>query len=780
MAPAGWCNPEQCVWFANRLANFHQARLENTVGAFLAAAVKEFMALWPLPECAEEIIGNTLEDIAKRAQQDVHYQKRKKQIEARFNNNRGKAHAAAIRNASGKTLSSSPKKKKILYSLRPAHRLRAVQIYSQRYYKKCVQAAIKKAIRQSLNPLTCGQKLSIINKLTFDAFQSESEDVKTEVFDALEQLREERAEALEKGLQSPEDYLDAIDAAPAMLNRFLSDLAVQTGWWFTVIAGGPDPADGGNIRTGSFHVGSNGHKRNFQDEFIHHSVDPNDSTTCRMTFEEGVIAPYGRFLKTLFSPEVRAQRACNQADMDALNETLNDDEDDELEATPGMSGLLSMPNSPPSPPLPLFQPASTPTPCTPNAGPISPSIPSFEPPLSTTSTAAGLVSPPIASFHPDLMLQPSESCEELGREDWDPQLFWQDARFGHDYFSMSATERDRLAYDNLLGCAVLDHKGEGESFPFTGAISGEGQVDLGISGDHYPDLQAELEGSPLPLLPSHDRDHTDVHELDADLPSRSSVPRTPPSRQFDGELTPVRMRRKRHNRVVDGNEQRQDESATVVDGSEGDAGEDLERRTSKRQQEESAAVDEDAGEEHERRTSKRARRLPASRALVAVGWLPSAVQYLTDSNLGPEWADLLAAWQVLEAQISQNGSPTKGRLGTITSRPSSLSVWLQNRRYNVYPQLPPSFSAEFLAWWNALQPNWRRSETGPLPAANYSRSLHKALSKGGQNGLVTVLIGLMWWGQGSLSAEEHTLWNAAVADVYACIRTLLPPLTVTD
>ncbi|KAK0474619.1 hypothetical protein IW261DRAFT_1568621 [Armillaria novae-zelandiae] len=666
MAPAGWCNPEQCVWFANHLANFHQACLENTVGAFLAVAVKEFMALWPLPEYTEEIIGNTLEDIAKWVQQDVHYQKRKKQIEARFNNNHGKAHAVAIRNASGKTLSSSPKKKKILYSLRPARRLRAVQIYSQCYYKKRVQAAIKKAIRQSLNPLTHSQKLSIINKLTFDAFQSETEDVKTEVFNALEQLHE-----------------DAIDATPAMLNRFLSDLAVQTGWWFTVIAGGPDPADGGNIHTGSFHVGSNGHKRNFWDEFIHHSFNPNDSTTCCMTFEEGVIAPYGRFLKTLFSPEVRAQRACNQADMDALNETLNDDEDDELEATPGMSGLLSMPNSPPSPPLPLFQPASTLTPCTPNVGPISPSIPSFEPPLSMTLTAAGLVSPPIPSFHPDLMLQPSKSCEELGREDWDPQLFWQDAHFGHDYFSMSATEHDRLAYDNLLGRAVLDHKGKGKSFPFTGTISGEGQVDLGISGDHYPDLQPELEGSPLPLLPSHDQDHTDVHELDADLLSRSSMPRTPPSRQFDGELTPVQMRRKWHNRVIDGNKQQQDESAMVVDGSEGDAGEDLERRM-----------------------SKRAWRPPASRALVAVGWLPLAVQYLTDSNLGPEWAHLLAAWQVLEAQISQNRSPTKGRLGTITSRPSSLSVWLQNRRYNVYPQLPPSFSAEFLAWWNALQPNW--------------------------------------------------------------------------
>ncbi|KAK0478642.1 hypothetical protein EDD18DRAFT_1364570 [Armillaria luteobubalina] len=196
--------------------------------------------------------------------------------------------------------------------------------------------------------------------------------------------------------------------------------------------------------------------------------------------------------------------------------------------------------------------------------------------------------------------------------------------------------------------------------------------------------------------------------MDVDFPSPSSVPRTPFSTQFDGKLTPVRMRRKRHHRVVDGNEQQQEESATVIGGSEGQ--QEVSATVvdgNKGQQEESATVNEDTGEEHERRTSKHARKPPASRAVVVVGWLPSAVQYLTDRNLRPEWADLLATWQILEAQITQNGSPTKGRLGTITSRPSSLSVWLQNRRYNVYPQLPPSFSAEFLAWWNALQPNWR-------------------------------------------------------------------------
>ncbi|KAK0493685.1 hypothetical protein EDD18DRAFT_1107686 [Armillaria luteobubalina] len=206
------------------------------------------MAMWPLPECAEEIVGNSPEDVAKRAEQDVHYQMRKKQIEARSNNNCGKARAA-MSAITGKSLPKSPKKK-VVYSLRLQHCLRAVQIYSQRYYKTHVQAAVKKAIRVSRQPLTHSQKLVIINKLTHETFQTESEEVKTKIFTALEQLREERAEAAQRGEWNAEDYLDAIEAAPAVLNRFLNDLALQMGWWFTVIAGGPDPADEGNIRTG--------------------------------------------------------------------------------------------------------------------------------------------------------------------------------------------------------------------------------------------------------------------------------------------------------------------------------------------------------------------------------------------------------------------------------------------------------------------------------------------------------------------------------------------------
>ncbi|KAK0491760.1 hypothetical protein EDD18DRAFT_1080458 [Armillaria luteobubalina] len=117
-------------------------------------------------------------------------------------------------------------------------------------------------------------------------------------------------------------------------------------------------------------------------------------------------------------------------------------------------------------------------------------------------------------------------------------------------------------------------------------------------------------------------------------------------------------------------------------------------------------------------------------------------------------------------------------MGAIASRPAVLTIWLSNRRYNVYPGIPATFSTELLMWWNTLQPQWRRSDTGPLPLKDYSGALGKALRKDGPNGIITVLIGLMWWGQGSLSTKEAALWRAMVADVRACIHALMPSSSV--
>ncbi|KAK0500835.1 hypothetical protein EDD18DRAFT_1348261 [Armillaria luteobubalina] len=130
-----------------------------------------------------------------------------------------------------------------------------------------------------------------------------------QILATLEELQEELLEGLAK--QSLADYLEAIDQAPALLECFLQEVAEQTGWWFSVIAGGPLPTDNGNIHTRSFHIGKTAQGQDFLDEYMAFSVDPNNPNGQRRTFEESISAPYGHFLKSLFSSEVHAQQALN-------------------------------------------------------------------------------------------------------------------------------------------------------------------------------------------------------------------------------------------------------------------------------------------------------------------------------------------------------------------------------------------------------------------------------------------------------------------------------------
>ncbi|KAF8228037.1 hypothetical protein L208DRAFT_1048235, partial [Tricholoma matsutake] len=84
--------------------------------------------------------------------------------------------------------------------------------------------------------------------------------------------------------------------------------------------------------------------------------------------------------------------------------------------------------------------------------------------------------------------------------------------------------------------------------------------------------------------------------------------------------------------------------------------------------------------------------------------------------------------------------------------PAALSEWLHTRDYFHPPEIPDpaAFGLEWLVWWNALQPAWRKAQThGALPVALDPKcpSNHNlwSLCKGGPNGLVTVLISLKYW-----------------------------------
>ncbi|KAK0491905.1 hypothetical protein EDD18DRAFT_1415325 [Armillaria luteobubalina] len=523
MAPPGWCTPKQMVWFEARLAAFHDARIEGKPGDYLSQAMSDFLEEWPIPECQVEVIGNTPEDIATRAHQNYLYQRQKDRIIQKFNNNRNKAQLAAI-------AASNPDKK--------------TATLAQEDHFLAEAAAPCQGCQNLLSPLSRGQKLTLINTITRQTFDTESDTIKEEIFTAAEQLHEEQAEAAQHGDWSPEDYLDSINTAPTLLNRFLQDLAMQTGWWFSIIGGGPDPADNGNIHTGSFHIGRNKHDRSFEDEYTHFSVDPKDKDAGCTSFDEGVIALFGRFLKTLFPPEIRAQHASHEA----------------------------------APVLPSPGPAPTPTPSTPAPSFIDPTTPSTPVPLSINPTTEPVPINPLLATMTLL-------------DDFNPDLF-KDAGFGHAYVGMTSTEADRGDYDSLLGRPSSSE--EAVSFPF-------GRIDHG---------HAEMDIDPL------------FHGLEMAPFQEPHIPQLP--------CLP--------DPLVDSSQSPQCPHDT----------EDLEATDEIITQQNSPELEDRSKDGIEVRTSKHTRKLPASRGVVAVGWLPSTITYLMDLELGKEWQDLLIAWQALE------------------------------------------------------------------------------------------------------------------------------------
>lgn len=111
-------------------------------------------------------------------------------------------------------------------------------------------------------------------------------------------------------------------------------------------------------------------------------------------------------------------------------------------------------------------------------------------------------------------------------------------------------------------------------------------------------------------------------------------------------------------------------------------------------------------------------------------------------------------------------------------------------------QGPLEFGIAVMAWWNDIQPEFRKGEGGN-PRAVYDTDAAKdpwsGLQKGGTNSLVCVLTLLVWWGQcaGVHSKWQDSLlplWKAAVLDMTRCMEKMLtsmptpkrPSNTVSD
>ncbi|KAG9222040.1 hypothetical protein CCMSSC00406_0008025 [Pleurotus cornucopiae] len=111
------------------------------------------------------------------------------------------------------------------------------------------------------------------------------------------QVEESRKMAKNEVPHTPSSYNTEIEAIPLHFQAFAFELAARTGWSFTLLAGGPDPSDGGCINTAVVHFGEDMDGNSYGKSALY----PKDHLT-----------PFANFLQTVYTQEQCDARALDR------------------------------------------------------------------------------------------------------------------------------------------------------------------------------------------------------------------------------------------------------------------------------------------------------------------------------------------------------------------------------------------------------------------------------------------------------------------------------------
>ncbi|TRM59968.1 hypothetical protein BD626DRAFT_408314 [Schizophyllum amplum] len=158
----------------------------------------------------------------------------------------------------------------------------------------------------------------------------------------------------------------------------------------------------------------------------------------------------------------------------------------------------------------------------------------------------------------------------------------------------------------------------------------------------------------------------------------------------------------------------------------------------------------------------------------AQAWFTTNFDSVNCPALGKEYNHLLRAWCALEsANGFEIGKGNKAR--TSAPKPALLITWIHAGRAARVKKMPTvvdadTFSTELWAWWAAMQPAWRNVD--PAGQREPERQVHEddwgaALEVRGQNGMLSVVACLCWWGNvlGSRTTPNARSWLRLLDDV---------------
>ncbi|KAJ7436520.1 hypothetical protein B0H11DRAFT_1754793 [Mycena galericulata] len=155
----------------------------------------------------------------------------------------------------------------------------------------------------------------------------------------------------------------------------------------------------------------------------------------------------------------------------------------------------------------------------------------------------------------------------------------------------------------------------------------------------------------------------------------------------------------------------------------------------------------------------------------AAPWFADAYTAMTRQNLGPHFDAVVAAWLRMEVASKYEQGPTnlpsKGR-------PKQVGSWIsaaRGTRGSADPKVtdPEAYAVEWQAWWDALQPAWRKKDDDGKWSVTGGYGGGKewgALYQWGVNGTLSIVASLYFWGCAvGENADRKMAWEGAVLDV---------------
>ncbi|OBZ68738.1 hypothetical protein A0H81_11112 [Grifola frondosa] len=760
MAPPPWTTPAELAWLKERAERYLGHQKQGTLPKFWTELLREWHSTFPEKE---RLFGADVEQLSP--EQTNQYEEALK-----FRTKRLKEWFANHHNPKGRSaMNVKPLAAAIATKIKKTRLPTMAEVYSTHYYDERIKPRVEAELQGK--EVSQGQRLVLIRRLASEMFSNESDGVKAEIVEERARLQLVKAAKPDKGVHvtdvdqlSPELIQKNIDDLPAVVGRFLEDITMATGYSFSLLGGGPSPKEGGRIRTFSYHLGRNSLGLDFSDVFG--------------DFQKTVIGPYGQFLQGVYPPEVCARRVLFPIAASPSTSRLSDDSASPSSgvATPFIHPESSMPSPMAPSPAPDWgsststHPASlTPNPAMP---PPSLNVPNLG---SNAVTSASPSSPPLSSRLGDI--PPTQQRPLVGtlRE---LELYTMPRErsqtpssvpFGHTFEggrSLARTSQEpapaSTATAALGAHASAESLAEHQLPSAANAVDGELAI---MPSNREPSATTPSDREPLAPTTSPDREPPPSISASPEQPSPATS--TPLERPASTSL---------EQPLEQPLEQRSSPSSTHLEHS-------LSSTAPPPQQQRLPSTpiivpnDSTSAAPEQRSTAPEARpkrTIKPPKSQMKRHLLQSdAYAYLSGAALGPQWKECVESWWLLESQFSRGSG---GRLPPAAKiRPQNIGNWIIAHRplHNV-PVIQASeastFGAQWMAWWMAMQPNWRKTTETSLPIpVQPSGGGWGPLRKGGSSGFVLIMVGLAWWG---LAAAASADWLLAVEDVHQALLAL--------